>query len=402
MVPFESTKCPEPALLRQYEAGELADSQADALTYHASICATCGKAIENLRTSDLTCRLIRSAVRGRSAESLGNSDTGAGAEVEASSASNWQIPDYHREKLCGEGAFGTVWAVRDRVGLFRALKTLNLSRLRSAKVRCRESTALEIYCRSVPKHRNLVEIFHVGMHGEALYYTMDLADDDRTGRSVRKALPENYRPMTLQSVMRRQSLGPDTAIEIVIRLLRGLERLHEADLAHRDIKPANVIFVERVPKLADIGMITTETASPSLVGTPEYMPPDSYMDPTADVYAMGRILFELLTNKEAPGFPKLPTDDSIASDRWKIEDVAKVIAVAAASDQEDRYESAHEMLEALEACRELPLLAQLAAPSPTTKSTIHPLTPIGVAIVNAIPWMVGVVLVYKLIRMVLQ
>ena len=47
----------------------------------------------------------------------------------------------------GTGAFGTVWAVRDRVGVFRALKVIDLRRLTEADLTCRELAALEIYCR---------------------------------------------------------------------------------------------------------------------------------------------------------------------------------------------------------------------------------------------------------------
>ncbi len=395
MASSNQTQCPDRALLRRYEAGELADTESDALDGHVKSCESCCKSIEDFRSGDLTSRLIRSAVAEQSSDPASVADP----TVPSDGAIDWQIADYERVRLSGEGAFGTVWAVRDRVGLYRALKVLNLSRLRSANVRCRESTALEAYCRNVPKHPNLVEIFHVGMQGESLYYTMDLADDDRTGRCARMQLPDNYRPMTLQSVMRREEIiSADTAIEIVIRLLRGLERLHLVDLVHRDIKPANVIFVERNPKLADIGMITTESPSASVVGTPEYMPPDSRMDPTADVYAMGRILFELLAGKDASGFPALPSYVHLATDNWQASGVASVIAKAGAPRGDDRYRSASEMLDALESCRELPLLAQLSDSPSTHRPRRHPYMPIVIAVINAVPWAIGLFLAYKLIR----
>ncbi|HNO77518.1 MAG TPA: serine/threonine-protein kinase [Phycisphaerae bacterium] len=398
MASSNNIQCPDRALLRQYEAGELADAETDVLDGHVRRCAICGKSLEEFRSGDLTSRLIRSAVSEQSTDSALD-DSQSGLSGDSAELSNWQIADYERVRLSGEGAFGTVWAVRDRVGLYRALKVLNLSRLRSANVRCRESTALEAYCRNVPKHPNLVEIFHVGMQGESLYYTMDLADDDHTGRCARMQLPENYRPMTLQSVMRRgEIISADTAIEIVIRLLRGLERLHIVDLVHRDIKPANVIFVERNPKLADIGMITTESASASVVGTPEYMPPDSRMDPTADVYAMGRILFELLAGKDARGFPILPQHVHLATDNWQTTDIARVIAKAGARDGNDRYHSASEMLDALESCRELPLFAQLSKSRSTEASRPTRRTPVLIALINAIPWTVGAYLAYKLLN----
>ncbi len=398
MASSNPTWCSDRALLRRYEAGELADTETDILDEHVMACPACEALLEEFRSTDLTSRLIRSAVGEQSFEDATEKGSPLSAD-EVSTVAEWQIADYERVRLSGEGAFGTVWAVRDRVGLYRALKVLNLSRLRAANVRCRESTALEAYCRNVSKHWNLVEIFHVGMLGQSLYYTMDLADDDRTGRATRMKLPAQYRPMTLQSVMRREVISADTAIEIVIRLLRGLEKLHAVGLVHRDIKPANVIFVERNPKLADIGMITTETASASVVGTPEYMPPDACMDPTADVYAMGRILFELLAGKEANRFPELSPHVHISTDNWMMTEVARVIAKAGAKKAEDRYTTASGMLKALESCRELPLLVQLSnsTPDPTPQKTNHPMMPIAIALMKAIPWTAGVVLAYKLI-----
>ena len=66
------------------------------------------------------------------------------------------------------------------------------------------------------------------------------------------------------------------------------------------------IFVEHQPKLADIGMITANTASPSHVGTPDYMPPDGQMDLTADTYAIGGVLHKLMVGPRHSRFPRLP------------------------------------------------------------------------------------------------
>jgi serine/threonine protein kinase len=396
--------CPPREQLQALEAGELSDAAADTLLAHVRGCAPCAETLERLRREDLDARVVRTAVGQDSTVSLGSARAGMGA-ADRPADEVWNIPDYTRVQLCGEGAFGTVWAVRDRVGVYRALKTIDLSRLRASNVKCRESAALETYCRLVQWHPNLIEVFHVGMQGDLLYYTMELADDDASRTPVRSTLPKNYRPLTLQQVMERGPIGVETALEVVLRLLRGLSRLHASGLAHRDIKPANIIFVERQPKLADIGMITTDMAGPSQVGTPDYMPPDRRMDPTADTYAMGRVLYELLGGRRGSGFPKLPLDVLHATDKWDMDGINAVSTRACAPLASERFQHANQMLEAIEACRRLPLESLFAdlgeietAAGQTRRSR---LVPIAVAAIHALPWVLLLLLALLIVEKLL-
>ncbi len=405
--------CPELAILKRLETGDVPDEESDALWRHVDTCDTCVQHLERFRREDFDSRVIRSAVREAVFDTRTHADpTASTVEVDSrmlppagadADVYSWDIPDYDRVRMCGSGAFGTVWAVRDRVGLHRALKTIDLSRLKSANVQCRESTALETYCRRVRRHPNLIQIFHVGMRGTALYYTMELADDDGTRRPVHDKLPRDYRPLTLRSVIRKGALSPDTAIEVVLRLLRGLSRLHETGLAHRDIKPANIVFVDHQPKLADIGMLTANTAGPSQVGTPEYMPPDRKMDETADVFAMGRVLFEMLVGPDAKGFPVLPVEVFDGGMHWDIKRVADVITKACANEAGDRYAAADRMVEALEACRLLSFDSLFEglparADTPAHLSGRHDRVRVLIAAINALPWLAGAVVVLVLIK----
>ncbi len=399
--------CPEQDQLRELEAGELADDRANAVLAHVLECPTCAKALEAFRTQCLDSRVIRAAVRMEVSAVVEEDATpsDAGTDVAFQAGHTWDIPDYQRVRLCGEGAYGTVWAVKDRVGVFRALKAIDLGRLRSAAVRCRESTALEAYCRHVEKHPNLIQVFHVGVRGDTLYYTMELADDAGGRKPVRDNLPEHYRPLTLQDVLSSGSVRLDTAVEVVIRLLRGLFRLHAVGLAHRDIKPANIVFIEGQPKLADIGMITTNTATPSQVGTPDYMPPDKRMDFTADTYALGRVLYELVVPEASAESPSLPESLSETSDNWDLDRLNKVLATACAPVAEERYQHAGRMLEDLEACRSLPydsLFAELdEAVSSSADERRSPYIPLGVAAIGAAPWCLALLLAILLVAKLL-
>jgi len=111
------------------------------------------------------------------------------------------ILDYELVRVCGEGAFGKVWIVKDRVGAFRAMKVIMLGKLVGMGVSQRELEALGTYCRNVPTHVNLVQIFHIGQTEDLLYYTMELADDLISRRPIRKKLSSKYQPLTLRGVL---------------------------------------------------------------------------------------------------------------------------------------------------------------------------------------------------------
>lgn len=260
-------------------------------------------------------------------------------------------PDYELISVCGEGAFGNVWIVRDRVGAYRAMKVIELDRLTGLGVSEREIKALGTYCRHVPNHPNLVQIFHIGGNDEMLYYTMELADDLRSRRPVRKTLPPSFEPMTLRGLLESGRLNTDTAVEITLRLLKGLECLHEMGLVHRDIKPANVIFVNREVKLADVSLVSMSRSQMSMVGTPNYMPPDDQMDATADTYALGKMLYEMITGRDLSSFPSLPMDEQISSTRLDLDKLDALLRQACASRASERFASAGHMRSALLDCR---------------------------------------------------
>jgi len=341
--------------LSDYEQGNLSDDEASAIEKHLQDCARCRQTLELIRDADPDARRLRDVL----SDSVGDTSGEQGQEQpdnpedtdKSPTENEWVVPDYERIKLCGEGAYGAVWAVRDRVGVYRALKIIDLKKATKAKVGCRERIALETYCRKVARHPHLIGIYHVGEIGDQLYYTMDLADDHRTKDVVRGELPDNYRPFTLNLIMRKSRRPKaDAAIEIVRRLLGGLAELHKQDLVHRDIKPSNVVFVRRTPRLADIGMMSPGTDSKAIVGTPRYMPPDRIIDKTADTFAMGKILHELLAGHDAEVFPELPHQCLTTSMKWDIERVSNVIVRACAPKADDRYANADEMLSGLESC----------------------------------------------------
>jgi hypothetical protein len=92
-----------------------------------------------------------------------------------------------------------------------------------------------------------------------------------------------------------------------VALAAALGHLHSRGLVHRDIKPSNIIFVNGAPKFADIGLVTQIGSKATFVGTEGYLAPEGPGSPGADLYALGKLLYEVGMGKGAEQFPELPT-----------------------------------------------------------------------------------------------
>lgn len=421
------TACPTRETLLSYEQGELDDAAAAAIEPHVRQCQPCRSLLSDLRKTDPDALLIRRVFETTGTRTTEASVGSAGERAvheepvpaEADAPSNgklvrirpsrtaaWPIPDYERLLLCGEGSYGAVWAVRDRVGVHRAMKVIDLKRLAQAGVRCHEMASLETYCRKIDRHPHLITVHHVGVSDGLLYYTMELADDRAAGGSVRARLPRNYLPLTLDTVIRDGSLRPDIALEIARRLLKGLAQLHGLDLIHRDVKPSNIVFVDRSPKLADIGILSADTDVVKRIGTPRYMPPDATTDKSGDTFAMGRVLEEMLFGYEAAREKGPKTYPDLDAMGWDMERVGRVVTRACAQTSKDRYPTAAAMLEDLEACRnlsgaslfdELEPLLRPPPPAPNPKWAVR----LGFEAVHRIPWIVGaIVVMYAIAKLI--
>ncbi|HZO85889.1 MAG TPA: protein kinase, partial [Verrucomicrobiae bacterium] len=130
-------------------------------------------------------------------------------------------------------------------------------------------------------------------------------------------------------------------------LTRALEHLHGYGLVHRDIKPSNVIFVHGVPKLADIGLVSAVDTSASFVGTEGFVPPEGPGTVQADLYSLGKVLYEISTGRDRKDFPKLPDDIENLPDARALLELNEVTLKACDSELNRRYASAQAMHEDL-------------------------------------------------------
>src|SRR5436189_1257877 len=185
-----------------------------------------------------------------------------------------------------------------------------------------------------------MNILHVGRTAGYLYYSMELADDHLAGRRIDIL---SYEPRTLKTdLARHKRLSADDSIRLGLSLAQALEALHARGLTHRDIKPSNIIFIEGVPKLADIGLVAA-SGQQSFVGTEGYIPPEGPGTPRADIYSLGKLLYETCTGKDRLDFPEVDSQLSTRPDRERLLQLNDVLVKACANDPNKRYHSAAEM-----------------------------------------------------------
>jgi Flp pilus assembly protein TadD len=192
--------------------------------------------------------------------------------------------------LLGAGGMGAVYRARDReLEEDVALKTLRPELAASDATVARFRREVQLARRVT--HPNVVRTYDLGNDGELRFATMELVEGAPLSFRASAALP-------LGEVLR---VGAEIA--------RGLAAAHVAGVVHRDLKPANVMLVGSRVAITDFGIarIAEHHEGPraplvtvdAILGTPAYMAPEQVegaaLDGRADVYALGVVLFELLT-----------------------------------------------------------------------------------------------------------
>ena len=265
----------------------------------------------------------------------------------------------------GRGAMGIVYKALDPyIGRTVAVKTIRFDILGQGPEReiAQKRFMREAHSAGNLSHPNIVTIYDVGEDQGISYIAMEFVDG----------------PSLDELMHSKQKFSLEEILSLIEQVAEGLESAHKKGVVHRDIKPANILLdSENRPRIVDFGIArisaSTMTQTNMIMGTPYYMSPEQIsgrkVDNRADIFALGGILYELLTGQKA--FP----GDNLTTVIYKIineepmplrtikknlpEGLDYIVSKALAKAPEERYQNCHEFV------HDLRHYAQLKAPVPT-------------------------------------
>ena len=264
----------------------------------------------------------------------------------------------------GRGGMGVVYRAR-QLGLDRdvALKMVLAGAHASPEQLARFRAEAQAIARL--KHPGIVQVFEVGGHDGLPYFSLEFVEGG-----------------TLADKLREGPWPPREAVQMVVRLARGIQAAHDRGIIHRDLKPANVLLAaDGTPKITDFGLAKRleldehQTHTGAVMGTPTYMSPEQAwgrseeVGPHSDQYALGVILYELLTGR--PPFQGSSTIETLEAVRTREpippaqllprlpKDLETICLKALSKEPAGRYEGAGAMADDLERfLRGEPILAR--------------------------------------------
>jgi serine/threonine protein kinase len=202
-----------------------------------------------------------------------------------------QVPGYAILDVLGRGGMGVVYKARDlRRNRLVALKMILVGAHAGKQERARFWTEAEAIARL--RHPNIVQLYESGECEGHPFFALELVE----AGSLAGQLDGSPWPAR-------------KAARLVRQLALAVHHAHQRSVIHRDLKPTNVLLAaDGTPKITDFGLAKQldtsgcDTPSSAVLGTPSYMAPEQagrakHVGPAADVYALGAILYELLTGR---------------------------------------------------------------------------------------------------------
>lgn len=270
---------------------------------------------------------------------------------------------YLIEALLGEGGMGHVYRARHmRMGKMFAIKLIHAELAHVDEIAKRFKR--EARSSSLLNNPHCISVTDFGEFGEAnnrqLFLAMELLEGEELD----------------QRLSREKIISPKKVVAITIQILKGLGHAHEQGIVHRDLKPENIFLVSHdgnrdfvkildfgIAKMADGGTDTDNLTKTGVVfGTPKYLSPEQALgdkiDHRSDLYAVGIILFEMLTG--APPFRAKTAMDTMAmhlttpppklSEYGNFpKNLQNIVLKAMAKKPDERYEDAAAFIAALDA-----------------------------------------------------
>jgi predicted Ser/Thr protein kinase len=249
------------------------------------------------------------------------------------------FPQYEIFECLGRGGMGVVYKARqktlDRLVAIKVLAGERQGDLNFAKRFEREAKLL-----AQLSHMNIVTVHDFGEADGLYYLVMEYVDG-----------------VNLRELLREGKMAPEQALAIVPSICEALEYAHAKGIVHRDIKPENILLDRdgRV-KIADFGIASLVGADGEKSGTPPYMAPEQekgIVDRRADIYALGAVLYEMLTGER-------PEKDLVAPSKRVQMDVKidEIVLRALEKEPERRYQTADEFRTMVETMAGPPRVAE--------------------------------------------
>jgi len=260
-----------------------------------------------------------------------------------------QIPGYTILREIGRGGTAVVY-LADQDSLSRPVALKVMSAALAADPSFSERFVREGRTIAQLAHSNIVALYDIGVADERPYIAMEHVD----GGNLKERI--------------RDGVSPRAAVEILRQTATALAFAHSKGFVHRDVKPANILFREDGSVvLTDFGISRTIDSSTRLtetgttVGTPHYMSPEQARgretDARTDLYALGVILFEMLTGRppydarDAIAIAYSHVNDSIPRLPPKLSLLQPMLGRLLAKDPKDRYQNADELIAAIDRLR---------------------------------------------------
>jgi eukaryotic-like serine/threonine-protein kinase len=269
---------------------QLLDDLCDSQATPEEVCIACPELLPEVRERWRRIRRVEAEV---DALFPNPSEPGAGGPVSACDATALpRVPGYEVEAMLGRGGMGVVFRARHlRLNRTVALKMALAGAYTGPHER--ERFRREAEAMAGLRHPNVVQVYDVGDSDGRPYFTMEFVE----GPSLAQKLTVTPQPA------RR-------AAQLLVTLAEAVQAAHQSGIVHRDLKPGNILLTaDGTPKISDFGLarrLDQEggiTRTGAALGTPSYMAPEQArgravaVGPATDVYALGAILYELLTGR---------------------------------------------------------------------------------------------------------
>ena len=247
------------------------------------------------------------------------------------------LPGFVFTALIGRGGMGAVYkAMQTSLGRTVAVKVLPAALMERADAGFAARFEREARVMAGLSHPGIVSVLGFGRtDGGLLYMVMEYVDG----------------PDLAQWLRERECLTAEEAAGIITQVCEALDAAHRAGVIHRDIKPANILLArDGTVKLADFGLARQQDAAAhgltqpgATLGTPEFIAPEAWtpgalLDARADIYALGVVLYQMLTGALPHGRWQLPGAKAGRDARFDA-----VIRKAMQPDRSARYQSTAEL-----------------------------------------------------------